>query len=290
MEIRMNSLLLETINNLPPLPATVSELRDYINTAGDNLELSKVATIISKDPLLIAELLKLANSPYYGISRQISTIPQAVSLLGVSNVKNTILADAVKKKFVVDVSPYGLDTDTFLRYSAEETEFISNWLNKEDKALSDTLIPCAMLLRLGMILLSSILIKSNKDKEFLAENMKNNFQNIHELEDKYCGIDSLSFLGFLFDYWKFDEILIQSVTYINNPHSASSETKKSAYALSIINCLFEPYNPLSSFNCKKAIALIKEAKTQNITFDIENFMEKLPNTAKANLQKEDEEV
>ena len=282
----MNSLLLETISNLPPLPATVSELRDYINTAGENLELAKVSNIISKDPLLIAELLKLANSPYYGISRQISTIPQAVSLLGVNNVKNNILADAVKKKFVVDVSPYGLDTETFLKYSAEETEFISNWLSEEDRTLSDTLIPCAMLLRLGMILLSSMLIKSNKDKEFLEENKQNHFQNIHELEDKYCGIDSLSFLGFLFDYWKFDEILIQSVTYINNPHSASSEAKKNAYALSIINCLFEPYNPLNSFNCKKAIALIKEAKTQNISFDIDNFINKLPDKAKANLKEE----
>lgn len=285
----MNPLLSETINNLPPLPNTVAELRDYINSAGDDLEISKVSQIISKDPLLIAELLKLANSPIYSLSRQISTIQQAVSLLGINNVKNIALADSIKSKFSVDVSPYGLDTETFLLNCARETEFISNWLSKEDKALSDALIPCAMLLRLGMILLSSILTNSKQDKEFLKENKQNNFQSIHEVEDKYCGVDSLSFLGFLFDYWKFDETLIQTVTYINNPHSATPEIKKHAYALAIINCLFEPYAPLSSYNCKKAIALIKEAKSQNINFDINSFMDKLPEIAKENLKKEDEE-
>ena len=47
----MNPLLLETIKNLPPLPSTVEELRNYIDSNGANLEINKIATIISKDPL-----------------------------------------------------------------------------------------------------------------------------------------------------------------------------------------------------------------------------------------------
>ena len=96
-------------------------------------------------------------------------------------------------------------------------------------------------------------------------------------------MDSISFLGFLFNHWKFDENLIQSIAHINNPHAASSNIKKNAYALAITSCLFEPYHPLSQFNSKKAIALINEAIGQGVNFNIANFLGKLPEEAKKNL-------
>ena len=285
----MNPLLLETIKNLPPLPSTVEELRNYIDSNGANLEINKIATIISKDPLLVAELLRLANSPFFGFSRQVSTIQQVISLLGINNIKNIVLANSLKSTFQIDVSPYGLNTADFLNNCSKEVDFISNWLKEEDKALANTLVPCAMLLRLGMILLSDMLIKSNKSEQFLQENKAHNFQDIHEIENHYCGIDSISFLGFLFDYWKFDEILIQSIAHIDNPHAASNEIKKNAYALAITNCLFEPYAPFSLFNSKKAIALLNEAKNQEINCDMSNFLANLPQEAKNNLAKEIED-
>ena len=70
----MNPLLLETINDLPPLPKTVMELQEYVDSSGADLEISKVVAIISKDPLLIGELLRLANSPFYGFSHSTSCL------------------------------------------------------------------------------------------------------------------------------------------------------------------------------------------------------------------------
>ncbi len=231
--------------------------------------------------------MRLANSPFYGFSHQVSTIQQVVSLLGISNIKNVVLANSIRSNFSIDVSPYGLDTGVFLANCSNEVDFISTWLQEEDKALSNELVPCAMLLRLGMILLANMLLKSGKAKEFLTENQTNNFQNVSELENQYCGIDHVAFLGFLFDHWKFDERLIQSITHIENPHASSSEIKKNAYALAVTNCLFEPYNPLSSFNSKKAIALVNEATNQGVDFNMGNFLTKLPQAAKDNLMKDD---
>lgn len=62
----MNPLLVETIKELPPLPQTVIELRNYVDSSGADLEVSKVAEILSKDPLIVGELLRLANSPFMG--------------------------------------------------------------------------------------------------------------------------------------------------------------------------------------------------------------------------------
>lgn len=281
----MHDLLNKTIDNLPPIPETVVELRNYIDQSGPDVQVKKVVDIISKDPLLTADLLRLANSPYYGFSREISTLNQVVALLGVGNIKNIAIANSLKGKLHIDVSPYGLDTSDFLRNSSEEVSFITEWLGEEDKRLSQEIVPCAMLLRLGMILFSSVLIQSGRDKEFLDLIKENEFRNVAIVENEFFGTDHLSFSGFLFNHWKFDEGLIESLAYITTPHAASDAVKKNSYALAIANRIFEPYQGGSEYNVHDAVALIKEAATQGIRFNLELFRDKLPQRARDNLAK-----
>ncbi len=82
--------VLESIESLPSLSIVVSEFlslarRDFF-TAKD------FETVISKDQALVARLLKVANSGLYGRSRTITTIPEAVVLIGVDNLKKIVYA------------------------------------------------------------------------------------------------------------------------------------------------------------------------------------------------------
>lgn len=225
----MNELLLKSVEVLPPLPDTVSKLRKYVSEANSNIETMKVAEIISSDPLMMAKLLQLANSPYYGFTREITTINQVITLLGVGNIINIVMADSIRDNFKIDVSPYGLNTQNFLKTCNEEATFIVNWLNDEDKKLSHLLVPCAMLLRLGIVIFSNFLIQNYKDKDFLAFLNKN--ENLALAENEFLGVDHISFLGFLLHRWNFDDVLIESICFVRTPHAAREKVKKSAYAL-----------------------------------------------------------
>ncbi|ELK4097427.1 cheVAW transcriptional regulator CheP [Campylobacter jejuni] len=281
----MNELLLKSVEVLPPLPDTVSKLRKYVSEANSNIETMKVAEIISSDPLMTAKLLQLANFPYYGFTREITTINQVITLLGVGNIINIVMADSIRDNFKIDVSPYGLNTQNFLKTCNEEATFIANWLNDEDKKLSHLLVPCAMLLRLGIVIFSNFLIQNHKDKDFLA--FLNKSENLALAENEFLGVDHISFLGFLLHRWNFDDVLIESICFVRTPHAAREKVKKSAYALAITDHLFAPHDGSSPFNAKAAVALLKEAKTQGINFDLNNLLSKLPNKAKENLNKED---
>ncbi|EKR5904172.1 cheVAW transcriptional regulator CheP [Campylobacter jejuni] len=281
----MNELLLKSVEVLPPLPDTVSKLRKYVSEANSNIETMKVAEIISSDPLMTAKLLQLANSPYYGFTRGITTINQVITLLGIGNIINIVTADSIRDSFKIDVSPYGLDAQNFLKTCNEEATFITNWLNDEDKKLSHLLVPCAMLLRLGIVIFSNFLIQNHKDKDFLAFLNKN--ENLALAENEFLGVDYISFLGFLLHRWNFDDVLIESICFVRTPHAAREEVKKSAYALAITDHLFAPHDGSSPFNAKAAVALLEEAKTQGINFDLNNLLSKLPSKAKENLNKED---
>ncbi|MBO0040363.1 HDOD domain-containing protein, partial [Listeria monocytogenes] len=74
MATDMNEILLRSVEVLPPLPDTINKLRKYINESGSNVKIDEIANIISSDPLMTAKLLRLANSPFYGFSREITSL------------------------------------------------------------------------------------------------------------------------------------------------------------------------------------------------------------------------
>lgn len=81
-----NELVHRKIKELPPLPLAVRKLvaimEDPDSSAGD------VTEILSSDQALAGKVLKLANSSFYGLSGEVSTISRAVVVLGFAAVRN----------------------------------------------------------------------------------------------------------------------------------------------------------------------------------------------------------
>ena len=87
----------ESIINLPTLPTVVSKMIDLV----DNPKTSagSLARLISTDQALTARILKLANSAYYGLSREVSTVNMAIVVLGFNTVKDMGLSLSVLDMF-----------------------------------------------------------------------------------------------------------------------------------------------------------------------------------------------
>lgn len=81
------------IKKLPSLPQIYFELIETINN--ENINLKKVVEIIQKDVSISAQLLKLTNSSYFGFSRPISQLSQAVSFLGLDIIKSLVLCTSI---------------------------------------------------------------------------------------------------------------------------------------------------------------------------------------------------
>ena len=81
----MNDSIYKHIKALPPLDDTVVKVQAVCSN--ENSSLGDLAQIIAKDPMLTANILRSANSPLYGFSREITTIEKAVSLFGMATVR-----------------------------------------------------------------------------------------------------------------------------------------------------------------------------------------------------------
>ncbi|WP_442114388.1 HDOD domain-containing protein [Pseudomonas sp. NUPR-001] len=79
---------------MPPQPQIMVDLQFEQYMPDPDLEV--IAKLISQDPGLSGALLKLVNSPYYGLTNKIASIQRAVNLLGSRSIINLINAQSIK--------------------------------------------------------------------------------------------------------------------------------------------------------------------------------------------------
>jgi putative nucleotidyltransferase with HDIG domain len=93
-EKAISEIIVKEINSIPNLPENILELRALL---GDQLEvdLSEVVTLVKKDPVFCAELLRIANSALYSCARRISHPRQAAALIGLKGLRNIALGFGV---------------------------------------------------------------------------------------------------------------------------------------------------------------------------------------------------
>ncbi len=79
------------------LPHIVTRLAQLIND--DSSTLRDFEEIISLDPALVGRLLTLVNSSYYGLVHKVDSVSRAIALLGMKNLHNIAVTDALKGMF-----------------------------------------------------------------------------------------------------------------------------------------------------------------------------------------------
>ena len=84
---------LKAVRGLPSLPAVVVDLLASLEQA--NIDIASLARKLALDQALAAKTLRLANSPFYGLPRQVATISEAISVFGLQNIRNLALTGAI---------------------------------------------------------------------------------------------------------------------------------------------------------------------------------------------------
>ena len=90
------SLVKESIE-LISLPDVYIRLRDIISSP--DYSMADIAQVVAHDPAITARLLKLVNSPFFGLRYKVDTMTHAINLLGTDQVHDLVLATVVVDTF-----------------------------------------------------------------------------------------------------------------------------------------------------------------------------------------------
>ena len=89
--------VLNKSKKLPTLPGIAIRILEAVQK--ERPDLQEIAEVLATDPPLSAEVLKLINSPFFGLTRKVTSVFHAVSMLGMNVVKNMALSFALIKNF-----------------------------------------------------------------------------------------------------------------------------------------------------------------------------------------------
>jgi len=95
---------LNDIQSLPTLPPIVSKLNEMV--ADEEITAVKLGKVIEKDQVLTSKLLKMVNSSFFGFPQRISTVSNAIVLLGFNVIKTLIVTSSIFE--VMQASDVGL--------------------------------------------------------------------------------------------------------------------------------------------------------------------------------------
>ena len=89
--------VVSNIRNLPTPPIVFSQIQKVLNDP--NVSAAQVASILSEDPAMSVKVLKLTNSAFYGLAREVESVKHAVVIVGLEAIKNLVLAASVLDMF-----------------------------------------------------------------------------------------------------------------------------------------------------------------------------------------------
>jgi len=215
------------IATLPEITLKIIELvEDPTSTAQD------LHNIISNDPALCSRILKVVNSAFYGLPRQIGSINRAIVLLGLNAVKNIAIAASLTKLF--------RGGELCSRFSAKDL-----WIHSIATAAGAKLVCDELKLNLsdepflaGLIHDIGIMVEVQSMRHELLQVFEEMTfdgdgaptSDMREVEGRVLGADHEAFGAGLCEAWKFPK----SFTFVTRHHHAPMELAEENRALAAI--------------------------------------------------------
>lgn len=109
--------VLQGVHALPSLPIVVMDLLASLDDA--ELNIPVLVQLIEKDQALTARTLRIANSSFYGMPRQVRSVADAIAMLGFQTIRSITLAAAVISRVPIGFGAAGCDFVAFWRHSIE---------------------------------------------------------------------------------------------------------------------------------------------------------------------------
>lgn len=219
------------IDRMPSLSTTVTKVLDVCNQP--NTSPNDLNRVISLDPVLTGQVLKLINSAYYSLPNQITSLTRAIIMLGLNTVKNLALSTAI----LGSVGKEGmtcLSMDQFLAHSicvGVSAKAIAT-LQKTPAAMREEYFVAGLLHDLGKIPLSNCFPEDYKRVLELA-NMQR--CSLMRAEEMIFGFDHRMTGRIIARKWQLNDNMIETLWFHHSPAKASEENKILVQTISLAN-------------------------------------------------------
>lgn len=209
--------LLKAATKLPPLPAVALQIVKVANdptTAAEDL--SRIMTV---DQSLSAKILRMVNSSYYGVKNKISSVKQAVVILGFESVRSLALSTAIMEKFSAEGGGTSSARTEFWKHSlgvAMTGRVLARYLRKSTDE-QEQYYMAGLLHDIGKVILDQYF---NDNFQAILQRVRETDQSFYDSERQLQDISHDEIGSFLATQWKLPAEITAAIRYHHEPMAA----------------------------------------------------------------------
>jgi HD-like signal output (HDOD) protein len=141
---------------------------------------------------------------------------------------------------------------------------MSQWYKKIDPSKIEILFLAALLQETGKILIADEIVKNDETFQFKGE-IENSI-NIANVEKMFVGTSSSEITALIFEHWKFEHTIVESIRFSDNYEAAPEEIRPYALALKIVKTAIPVNSPLSERSITLAFNLLQKENMNEAYF------------------------
>ena len=208
----------ELVKDLPALsslPAVIDELERSLERGEASMD--ELGDIVKKDPDLTARLLRLANSTFYGFPKGVETVAEALSLIGLQQLKQLLTGSSVLEYFR-DIPPAMVNMRSFWEHSIAcglAAKIIASQRRAPDPELYFVL---GLIHDIGRLVFYLQLPEASL--RVLKAYEANEQLPLYEYEKQHFGFEHGEVAGLLLQKWDFPKSLVSAVAHHHQPQKA----------------------------------------------------------------------
>ncbi len=210
--------LIDKIEEVVPLPSVAMRIINYIDDP--DAEISQLAKLISMDQALTTEVLKLANSAYYGFPRRVSTISEAVVILGFSTTRSVVWSVILSSTLKKPVLGYALPEGALWRHSvavAVGSKLILQHANVKGVNMEEAFV-AGLIHDIGKLLLATYVAGAYEEiVKVIAEG-----KTFDEAERQVLGYDHAIVGAMAAEKWNLPDIYVDAIKYHHRPQETDN--------------------------------------------------------------------
>jgi HD-like signal output (HDOD) protein len=210
--------IISRAGELPQMPAPIMRIMAYLSKP--EADLNDMATLIEYDPGLTVNVLRMANSSFFGGGAVVSTVREALHRLGTKRIVQMVIASGVAPHTQAPVVGYRLASGELLRHSiaiGTGAEILAKELGLKAPEYTFT---AGLLCNVGKIVLGKFLEVDADQLLALAHTEDIPFD---EAERRLLGIDHAELGALLLSRWELPDPIIRCVRWYLDPASAPFE-------------------------------------------------------------------
>ncbi len=225
--------LISQLDRLPSIPSLYTEILQKLQEQEVNMD--SIGEIIAKDMGMTAKILKLVNSSFFGLRRQISSAAEAVAYIGLDTIKSLVLSFNSFSQFEkVKLGEFSIEK---LWNHSQATAAVAKQiarLEKADQKTVDEAFVAGLLHDTGKLILAS-----NRPEQYdeVLQSQRDQNLNSSTAEEQSFGANHADVGGYLLGLWGLPVPVVEAIAFHHHPSRSLNKAFSPLTAVHAANAL-----------------------------------------------------